>query len=114
MDDMEQKLQSILGNPEMMSQLMSMAQSLGANQEADNTNVTPPPHAESPGLDIGMLQKMAGFAGKTGIDQNQRALLKALQPYLNGNRVAKLEKAMRASKIASLATTFLGNSSIFG
>lgn len=114
MDDMEQKLQSILGNPEMMSQLMSMAQSLGANQEADNTNTTPPSHTESPALDIGMLQKMAGFAGKTGIDQNQRALLKALQPYLNGNRVAKLEKAMRASKIASLATTFLGNSSIFG
>ena len=114
MDDMEQKLQSILGNPEMMSQLMSMAQSLGGNPETETTQASPPPAPDSPGLDIGRLQKMAGFAGKTGIDQNQRALLKALRPYLNDNRVAKLEKAMRASKIASLATTFLGNSSIFG
>ena len=113
MDDMEQKLQSILGNPEMMSQLMNMAQSLGSNQESEKSRASPP-SSDNAGIDIGMLQKLAGFAGKTGIDQNQRALLKALQPYLNGNRVEKLEKAMRASKIAALATTFLGNSSIFG
>ena len=32
MDNMEDKLSSILGNPQMMSQIMSMAQALGQSQ----------------------------------------------------------------------------------
>ena len=32
MDDMEEKLGAILGNPQMMQQIMSMAQSMGAQQ----------------------------------------------------------------------------------
>ena len=34
MDDFENKLGQILGNPEMMGKIMAMAQSFGAQQEA--------------------------------------------------------------------------------
>lgn len=104
MDEMQQKLDAILGNPEMMSQLMSMAQSLGGpHREA------PPSMPETTSLDPVMLQKIAQIVGNTGIDNRQQMLLKALSPYLSAHRLEKLEKAMRAAKLASLATTFLGS-----
>ncbi len=113
MDDMEEKLNSILGNPQMMSQLMSMAQSLGGVQQ-ENRDDTPPGDSTplGAGLDLNMIQKVAGLAQKSNIDRNQQALLKALGPYLSTERIHKLEKAMRAAKIAALATTVLGNGAL--
>lgn len=108
MDQMEEKLGAILGNPDMMQKIMTMAQSLGASQEQPAQ--APPPKQESsaPELDIASLQKIMRFAQQTGIDQNQQALLKALGPFLSHDRIAKLEKAMRAAKLANLATSALG------
>ncbi len=110
MPELEGKLEAILGNPQMMQQIMSMAQSLGAQQA-----VKPgpdPPHQEPnlpamPSLDPAMLQKLASLAGQGTIDNNQKSLLCALGPYLSQTRIHKLEKAMRAAKIASLASVFL-------
>lgn len=113
MEDMEQKLNSILGNPEMMAQIMNMAQAMGGNQ-ASSAQQAPSPPKPSPssilpgGLDPAMLQKIAGIAQQSGIDRNQQSLLKALRPYLNEERIIKLEKAMRAAKIAGIASTALG------
>ena len=42
-------------------------------------------------------------------DTDQQTLLAALSPYLSQNRVKKLENAMRAAKMARLASAFLGN-----
>ena len=113
MDDMEQKINAILGNPQMMSQLMSMAQSLsGSQQEAPSAEPAAPapkPASLPAGIDLNMMQKVAGIAQRTGIDRNQQQLLKALSPYLCKERITKLEKAMRAAKIAGLATSFLGS-----
>ena len=62
-----------------------------------------------PDMDISMLQKLSGFARQSGIDKNQQALLHALCPYISQNKVTKLEKAMRAAKMARLASGFLGS-----
>ncbi len=108
MENLEEKMGAILSNPQLMQQIMSMAQSLG-NPEAQKQE---PPQQEVPAMpqiDPAMLQKIMGIAGQTGIDNNQRALLSALRPYLTGHRLGKLEKAMRAAKLASLASSFLGN-----
>ena len=64
------------------------------------------------GLDMGTMQKLLGIARQSGIDKNQQALLKALAPYLSRERIAKLEKAMRAAKIAALASTALGSDTV--
>ena len=108
MENLEEKMGAILSNPQLMQQIMSMAQSLG-NPEVQKQE---PPQQEVPAMpqiDPAMLQKIMGIAGQTGIDNNQRALLSALRPYLTGHRLGKLEKAMRAAKLASLASSFLGN-----
>lgn len=103
MSEMEDKLSGVLNNPQMMQQIMAMAQSLGQSAPAPQA----PPVQEAPQLDMAVVQKLAGLAGQSGIDAQQKALLQALHPYLSHNRVSKLEKAMRAAKIARLASGFL-------
>lgn len=116
MDEMEDKLSSILGNPQMMQQIMSMAQALGQSQteppKQEEKRQEPPPKQApvSGGMDAAMLQKIYGIARQSGIDKNQQNLLKALNPYLSRERLIKLEKAMRAAKVAGLASYALGSS----
>ena len=114
MDEMEDKLSSILGNPQMMQQIMSMAQALGGSQQEPKKEEPPPPpkNPSSTGFDPAMMQKLFAIARQSGIDKNQQALLKALSPYLSRERIVKLEKAMRAAKIAAVASTALGGEGI--
>lgn len=107
MEGLEEQLGAILNNPQMMSSLMQMAQSLGAS---------PPPAPEAPqpqnpisdlGIDMGMLQKIATMAQSSNIDAQQRNLLSALTPYLHKDRISRLEKAMRAARLARFATSAL-------
>lgn len=110
MDDIQAQMGAILGNPEMMQKIMAMAQSLqGGQQEA------PPPKeppSAMPNIDMGMLQKLSGFMGQSNIDSNQQNLLHALAPYLSGDRIGRLEKAMRAAKMARMASGFLAQTGI--
>ena len=119
MEDMEGKLGAILENPQLMQQIMQLAQSVNIPKQSKSRE--PPEEAELPqkislpdpnggiGLDPALFAKLAGIAGKSNIDSNQKALLRALAPYLSRDRVAKLEKAMRAAKIASMASAFLNS-----
>lgn len=109
MDDFESKLGQILGNPEMMGKIMAMAQSFGS-QEAPPQ---PPQEDSGPEIDFAAIQKLTGLIGKAGVDSDQKALLSALSPYISGERIHKLEKAMRAAKLAGVATQFLGNTPLF-
>lgn len=117
MDDMQAKMGAILNNPEMMQKIMAMAQSLnqssGEKQEEKPPQNDPPSQQvggfNMPDIDISMLQKLSGFAKQTGVDKNQQTLLKALNPYLSRQRIVKLEKAMRAAKMATAASAVLGS-----
>lgn len=109
MDDFENKLGQILGNPEMMGKIMAMAQSFSSQ----DTPQTPEPQPEMPEIDFATIQKLTGLMGKAGVDNEQKALLSALSPYISANRIRKLEKAMRAAKLAGVATSFLGNTPLF-
>ena len=110
MDEMEEKLGAILSNPQMMQQIMSMAQALGQSQPP--AAKPEPPRQEAPPLpniDLGMMQKLSGFARQGSINHEEQALLKALNPYISSDRIQKLEKAMRAAKIAKFASAFLNS-----
>ncbi len=109
---MESKLGSILSNPEMMQKIMSFAQTLGSTQTevpAQEASKQEPPSPVLPDMDFSMIQKLTHLAGSSNIDKNQQTLLRALTPYLNSRRISKLERAMRAAKMAGMATAFLGN-----
>lgn len=106
MDEIEDKLNAVLNNPKMMQQIMSIAQSMGGNQ---NPEASTHEGTTAPPIDLGMLQKLSGFAQQSGIDKDQQTLLRALGPYLSRERISKLEKAMRAARIARLASGFIGS-----
>lgn len=112
MENLEEKLNAVLSNPQMMQQVMAMAQSLGLGTPPAPAP-EPAPHTPSQapqlqGIDLSMLQKFSGIAQNSTIDQNQQTLLHALSPYLTGDRIGRLEKAMRAARMAKFATGLLG------
>lgn len=111
MSEMEEKLNSVLNNPQMMQQIMAMAQSMGAQSQPKN-DPSLPKLDSLPDIDLGMLQKLSGFASQSSIDKDQKTLLKALGPYLSRDRIGKLEKAMRAAKLARLASGFIGSGAL--
>ena len=88
MSGIEDQLGAILGDPEMMQKIQ------------------PSPAGPGPG-DLEMLKAFTGFARGAEIDQNQRALLKALSPYVSREKIAKLEKAMRSAKLAQQTSGLL-------
>ena len=102
MSELEEKLNSVLNNPQLMQQIMSMAQNM-----APSAAEQPPVKEAVPELDINLIRQLSGMAQKGTIDRNQQSLLKALSPYLSPGRIGKLEKAMRAAKMAQFATVLL-------
>lgn len=107
MSELEERLNTILSNPQLMQQIASMAKAMGgdagskpAEQQEQQISPTSLP-------DPKLLQAMAQTMGQTGVDSNQKALLHALSPYLSTYRVQKLERAMQAAKLAGAASAFL-------
>ena len=115
MSELDEKLGTILSNPQLMQQISAMAQALG---QAPPEQPAPPPVApQSPALpDPTMLQKVSGMLQAGRVDQEQQELLHALSPFLSQSRIGKLERAMRAAKMAGFASALLksGGMNIFG
>ncbi len=105
MSELEEKLGAVLSNPQLMQQIMALAQTMGQPQKEP-----PPKQPEPPPLsnfDPKMLQQLSGLAKQGAVDSDQQALLHALSPYLSRDRVGRLERAMRAARMAGAASAFL-------
>ena len=102
MAEFEDKLNSILSNPDIMGQILSMAGSM--NQQ--NPPPPPPPPANfgampfDPGAMAGMMQMLKA----TQLEPRQRQLIQALRGFVPEDRLVRLEKAMQASLIAKFAS----------
>lgn len=106
MSELEEKLGALLSNPQLMQQISSLVQAMG---QPSQPAPSPPPMPEQspPEPDFSQLQGLASLLQNNRTDANQQALLRALSPYLSPWRVGKLERAMRASKMAGLASVLL-------
>lgn len=109
MGGFEEKLESILNNPQAMSQIMSLAQSLG-DGPSDHVEPTPseppPPPPSSSGfqLDPRLLTGIASLLSQCNNDDDQRiALLNALKPFVKEQRYAKIDKAIQIAKLSRMA-----------
>ena len=114
MSEFEDKLQSILGNPEAMGQIMSIAQAITGNKEGENAPADPaepalPAAVEAPGspfsllsdLDPRLLQMGARLLSEyNSTDDRRTALLSALRPFVKEERYAKVEKAIQIAKLS--------------
>ena len=101
MAEFEDKLQSILGNPELMGQIMHLAGAMNQQQPS------PPPPQQPPGLpfDPGAMAGMMQMLQATQLEPRQRNLIQALRGFVPDDRLTRLEKAMQASLIARFASS---------
>ena len=101
MAEFEEKLQSILGNPELMGQIMTMAGAMNQQQPPP-----PPPQQPTAGLpfDSGAMAGMMQMLKATQLEPRQRQLIQALRGFVPDDRLVRLEKAMQASLIAKFAS----------
>ena len=111
MSELDEKLNSILSNPAMMQQIMSLAQALNQSeaQQQSINSAAPPQQSAEPSVkeapfNPNLLNKIAGLMERGSIDKNQESLLKALGPYLSRQKLQKLERAMHAAKMAGIAS----------
>ena len=104
MAEFEDKLNSILSNPDLMGQIMSMAGAM--NQQAP----PPPPPPQNPNFgampfDPGAMAGMMQMLKATQLEPKQRNLIQALRGFVPDDRLVRLEKAMQASLIARFASS---------
>lgn len=111
MSELEEKLGGILSNPQIMQQIAAMAQTLGKAPVEQPASLQKP--STSPLPDPAMLQSISQVMQKSQVDQQQQELLHALSPFLSQNRIGKLERAMRAAKMAGLASMLLNSGGSF-
>ena len=119
MAEFDEQLNNILSNPNAMSQIMQLAQSLSGGQE--RPTAPPPPQAKqsSPpdllssltgGIDPKLMARLLPLIQELGSqqDSNARALLYALRPYLKEERQEKVERALQLARLFRVGKKFLG------
>ena len=136
MAEFDEKMNSILSNPDAMAQIMQLAQSLSGGQVAESppqsapqppsppprpapqpSPLPPPASPAGPdllsslagGMDPKMLAKLLPLVQELGgqQDSNARALLYALRPYLKPDRQEKVERALQLARLFHLGKKFL-------
>ena len=100
MNEFEEKLNAILGDPAEMERITRLASELMGGGKDDA------PSADGDGELLGKLAKLMGSAG----GNDKTALLQALSPYLKPERRTRLQKALRMARMARLARTALEES----
>lgn len=109
MDELQQRIESVLNDPQQMKELLSLARSLGAELPEELQESAAQPETESPqepmkGLGALMSQPLGALLQSAGkLEQKQEALLNALRPFLKPNRREKLDRAIRAARLSQLA-----------
>ena len=116
MAEFEEKLNSILGDQNGMSQIMALAQSLSGAGSPAAAEPHPEPAAATPAdMSLGLNQvdpRLLQLGGRIlkeyqrGEDKNT-ALLLALKPFLRQERYAKVDQAIQLARLARVVRVAL-------
>lgn len=136
MAEFDDKLNSLLSNPDAMAQIMQMAQSLSGGGQEQAAPPPPQPQQTAPafpwgsqsqqaapqpsqgadllssltgGMDPKLMLKLLPLIQELGgqQDSNARQLLYALRPYLKPERQDKIERALQLARLFHLGKKFL-------
>ena len=114
MDELERALRAVLDDPAQLQELRELAGSMGFSvpqAQPERAPVPDPPESEPKTVQAGFQQQPAAAmlrqAGK--MDKRQEALLLALKPFLRKERQEKIDRALHAARLASLASLALKN-----
>ena len=133
MSEFEEKLNAILSNPDAMSQVMNLAQSLNLGgdgaapeQQADSPGPPPPEDGSGGGPELGdlaglgsllgqidpaMIQRLLPLVGELtgngGGNDERMQLLYALRPFLKPERRDKVERAAKTARLIHVGKKLL-------
>ena len=107
MSELEDRISSVLNDPEQLARISAMAQKLmgGEASGGEKASASPlPDGAGLPGLDLGALLK-----GGLGAKSRQLQALEALAPCLDETRRQKLRRAIGAARVFGLLRSSLAS-----
>ena len=120
MAELDEKLKTLLSDPNSMAQIMQMAQQLsvtmgGGTDNAPPAQQPPPPPAAPPaalpplgGLDPQVLARFLPLLQEYSRSNSQTMqLLYALRPFLKESKQDKVERAARLARLIHLGKKFL-------
>ena len=123
MSEWEEKLNTLLSDPDAMAQVMQMAQSLsqqmGASGGAASSSGGPTAAADVPppqelssllgGIDPALIQRLLPLLSQMNRAESSEttAFLLALRPFLKPERRDKVERAAQLARLIHLAKLFL-------
>lgn len=102
MDDLNEKLNRLLSDPEGLAKIQAAMSALGGGE----TPPSPPPPAPAPpaagGFDPALLGRLMPLLSGMNGDNEDTRLLEALRPYLRGERAGRLDDTMQLMRLARL------------
>ena len=104
MDGLEDKLNSILSDPDAMGRIAEMAKSLMGGEAGA---------AEPQEADEGLVRRAVKLLRGRALNSDETALLGALRPFLSDERQRRLDRALKIARLASLAS-LAGELGVFG
>ena len=110
MDDLTQKLQALLSDPESMKNLSELAAMMQADAPPEDAAAPVPdestdtPHTESEAPPFDFAKLLAVGQALSAVQQDETAdLLRALKPYLSPERAKRADKAARMLRLYAAA-----------
>lgn len=107
MDDLNQKLERLLSDPDSIAKIQATLSALGGEATpaepapAPPTPATPAPTGPA-GPDLATLTKLLPLLSDAGQENEDTRLLMALRPYLHGERAGRLEETVKLLRLAKL------------
>ena len=107
MNELEDRINSVLNDPSQMEKLANIAKSImGGSQSAEVPS--------APDIDPALIARIGSIMSRgESKSSKDKKLLEAMRPYLSEKRRSKMDKALRIAKlagIAEIAMTELGGS----
>ena len=114
MDDINEKLNTLLSDPDSMARIMQLAQQLSGGSGGQQTAAPPPPTAASappapmPSIDPQLIAKFLPIIQEFSRDNSQTTqLLYALRPFLKDGKQEKVERAAKLAWLICIGKRFL-------
>ena len=105
MSELEDRINSVLSDPDQMEKIMGMAKSLMGGSEEKSAPASNP--FSELGIDPSSLGRISRLmSGAQGGEK--QALLEAMKPYLSEKRRTKMDKAMKIARLARIARFAMG------
>lgn len=108
MDDLTEKLQSLLSDPESLQNLASLAAMMTAPQEetesaAEQANETVCDEEQAGGFDFSKLLLLGEIMSQMQQKDKETELLLALKPYLSEERSKRVDRAVKLLRLYTIA-----------